>query len=209
MKEQIMIREFKENDSKTLEKIIREAWKYDELAGPETASMLARVYLYSCLANQTFVRVAETEGIPVGVIMGKNIRKHKCPLKYRVKQVLSVILLFLSREGRQIAGIFRSVNGIDQKLLENCKKDYEGEIAFFAVDSKFRGRGIGKRLFQSVTSYMRQERIHSLYLFTDTSCNYGFYEHEGMNKSQEYAQTFHIHNQQANMKFFLYDIVLP
>ena len=53
MKKQIRVREYRDRDSRALENIIREAWKYDELTGPATASKLAKVFLYSCLCSQT------------------------------------------------------------------------------------------------------------------------------------------------------------
>ena len=51
MKKQIRVREYRDRDSRALENIIREAWKYDELTGPATASKLAKVFLYSCLCR--------------------------------------------------------------------------------------------------------------------------------------------------------------
>ena len=68
-----------------MEEIIRKTWKYDRFCGPKVAAKMARVYLDSCFTNQTFARVAVVDQQPVGIIMGKNIQKHKCPLKLRFK----------------------------------------------------------------------------------------------------------------------------
>lgn len=205
MKKQIRVREYRDRDSGALENIIREAWKYDKLTGPATASKLAKVFLYSCLCSQTYAQVALADEMPVGVIMGKNLNKHKCPLKYRVKQITSILSLFLSREGRKIIKIFGCINGIDKNLLKSSGKSYQGEIAFFAVDSEFRGRGVGKMLFQNIKTYMKNEDIQCYYLFTDTSCNFGFYEHQGMNRCREHTQSFTVRSRPAEMKFFLFD----
>lgn len=48
------------------------------------------------------------------------------------------------------------------------------------MSSKARGNGVGKRLFQDLLAYVRSQDINRFYLFTDTSCNYGFYEHQGL-----------------------------
>lgn len=205
MKEQVILREFQEMDRKPLEDVIRKTWKYDELTGPKTAKKLAEVYLNSCLANQTYVQVAVLDGVPVGVIMGKNIKTYRCPLRYRIRQLLSVLSLYLTKEGRRISNIFGRINGIDQKLLKNSAKKYEGEIAFFAVDPRFRGSGIGKMLFQKMRAYMEREKIRSFFLFTDTSCSYEFYEHQGMKRRQQHMDSFEIRNQTVEMKFFLYE----
>lgn len=51
-------REFRKEDTPALEGIIRQTWNYYRFASPKTAQKLARVFLSSCLANQTFSQVA-------------------------------------------------------------------------------------------------------------------------------------------------------
>ena len=60
------------------------------------------------------------------------------------------------------------------------QKTYPAELALFAVRSSCQGKGIGKKLFHSALAYLKQQGLDEFYLFTDTSCNYGFYEHQGM-----------------------------
>ena len=205
MKKQIRVREYRDRDSRALENIIREAWKYDELTGPATASKLAKVFLYSCLCSQTFAQVALADGMPVGVIMGKNLNKHKCPFKYRVKQITSILSLLLSGEGRQVIKMFGCISGIDKKLLKDSGKNYQGEITFFAVDSEFRGRGVGKVLFQNIKTYMKHEEIQNYYLFTDTSCNYGFYENMNMFRRGTKRVKLKVNHRLEEFSFFLYE----
>ena len=205
MNTQIILRKYRKEDEASLTGIIREAWHYDELCTPKTAAKLAKVFLYSCLANQTYTQVAEIDEKAAGVIMAKDIRSHRCPFAFRIRQVLSVISLFLSREGRQAARIFRNVSGIDKALSERSRNDYEGEVAFFAVAPEYRGRHIGTLLFEQMLSYMKKEAIRRFYLYTDTSCNYGFYESHGMKRAAEEKETFTIKGKQEEMTFFLYD----
>ena len=84
----------------------------------------------------------------------------------------------------------------------------DGVLHLFAVSSSCRGKGIGKMLFQSALNYMKQEKLKEFYLFTDTSCNYGFYEHQGMKRRLEKKHVFNIKGQQAVMNFFIYDYQL-
>ena len=159
MNTQIILRKYRKEDESSLTGIIREAWHYDELCTPKTAAKLAKVFLYSCLANQTYTQVAEIDGKAAGVIMAKDIRSHRCPFAFRIRQVLSVISLFLSREGRQTAKIFGNVSSIDRALSERSRKDYEGEVAFFAVASEYRGRRIGTLLFEQMLSYLYRQAV--------------------------------------------------
>lgn len=197
-------REFRKEDTPALEAIIRQTWNYDKFASPKTAKKLARVFLSSCLANQTYSQVALHNGKPVGIILGKNISTYKCPLRYKWKQISSIISLYLSKEGRNASKIFGSVNGIDKELLATCNP-YPAELALFVISPDCRGKGVGKQLFQRFLQYLKKEHLKKFYLYTDTSCNYGFYEHQGMVRRCEKEHTFTINQQRSNMTFFIYD----
>lgn len=198
---QIELREYQKQDFKALETIIKETWHYDDFSSPKIAIKLAKVFLSSCLTNYTFSRVAVVDGNVVGIIMVNNIAKHKCPLSNRLLQIKSILSLLSSKEGRKISKIFSNINGIDKQLLNENNKIYLAELALFVVSSSCRGKGIGKMLFQSVLKYMKQEKLKEFYLFTDTSCNYGFYEHQGMKRRLEKKHIFNIKEQQAIMNF--------
>lgn len=201
----IELREYQKHDFKELETIVRKTWNYDQFSSPNIAAKLAKVFLSSCLTNYTFSRVALLDGVPVGIILGKAVAKHTCPLKHRLKQVGAIISLYSTKEGRNVAKIFGNVNGIDQQLIKECGKAYPAELALFAINPSCRGKGIGKLLFQSVIEYFKQNKIDEFYLFTDISCNYGFYEHQNMTRRNEKEFTFQIGEQSANMNFFIYD----
>lgn len=199
------IREYQETDRPALEAIVRKTWKYDRFCSPKVAAKMASVYLNSCLINQTFTRVAVCDGVPVGIIMGKNIQKHHCPLSLWMKWLKSVISLYLSKEGRKISKIFAGVQGVDEELLLTSGKAYAGELAFFVIDEKYRGKGLGRKLFQSAVDDMKSQNISMFYLFTDTSCNYPFYEHLGLVRRCESKHVINANGQKGEMTFFLYD----
>ncbi|MDD2981067.1 MAG: GNAT family N-acetyltransferase [Hespellia sp.] len=203
--ETIIFREYKESDHFALSEIIRKTWQYDQLCSPKTAKKLSCTYLDCCLTDQTFTQVAVADGIPVGIIMGKNNRTHKCPLRFRLKLIKSAAMLFFSKEGRRISKIFSCVEDIDKNLQKNSPISYQGEVTFFAIDSKFRGMGLGKKLFQSLQNYMKSENIHNFFLFTDTTCNYPFYEHQGMIRRGEQTHSFEISGPLRTQTLFIYD----
>lgn len=205
MKNEIIFRELQKEDSRIIEEIIIEAWHYNELCSLKTTHKMAKVFLSSCLTNQTYTQVAVLNNQPIGVIMAKDSKIHKCPLKYRIKQIFSIMSLYLSREGRKISKIFSSVSNVDKELLNECKVQYQGEVAFFAISSKARGKGIGKKMFGDMLKYMKSQNINDFYLFTDTTCNYGFYEHQGMTRRNEKSQKFVIQGKEIEKIFFIYD----
>lgn len=205
MEASIQLRPYQPQDRPYLEAIIRKTWNYDRFCRPEVAAKMARVYLASCLCNQTFTAVALEDGRPVGIIMGKDRHTHRCPAGLYIRQLAAIGSLLLSRQGRQVSRMFGGVEGIDQALLKKTGVAYPGELAFFAVDEGCRGKGLGRGLFDAVVAYMQSRDIHRFYLFTDTSCNYGFYEHMGMVRRAEQAHTIQANQVQGDMTFFLYD----
>ena len=103
---QIVLREYQTSDRPALIGIIRETWQYDKFASPKAAQKLARAYLDSCLTNQTFTQVALVDEVPVGIIMVKDRREKRCPFRLRLRMLLSVASLFLSKEGVWSPGSF-------------------------------------------------------------------------------------------------------
>lgn len=202
---QLKLREYQDQDFNELEKIIRETWHYDEFSSYKTAAKLAQVFLSSCLTNYTFSQVAVLKGKVVGIILAKNMKQHKSPLKHRIKQFSAILSLYLLKEGRKVLKIFENASKIDKQLLKTCNIPYSAELSLFVVSSSCRGLGIGKKLFLSTIEYMKTQKMDNFYLFTDTSCNYGFYEHQGMIRRCEKEYNFNINNQLAKMKFFIYD----
>lgn len=202
---QLQLREYKKEDFNALVNIIKETWNYDKFSSPKIAFKLAKVFFNSCLTNYTYSKVALIDEKVVGIILANNIKKHKCPISNRLKQLQSILSLYIFKEGRKVSNIFKSVNGIDKQLLNDCNKSYPAELALFAISPSYRGKGIGKVLFQSAINYLKSEGINEFYLFTDTSCNYGFYEHQGMVRRSEKEHIFNIKGQMAKMDFFIYD----
>lgn len=208
MENKVTLRALKKEDLPALEDVIRITWNYDKFAPPQTAKKLAKVYLATSLANQTFTQVAEVDGVPVGLILGKSIEKHRSPLPYRLRQIFALCEMLVSKEGRDLLSFYKDVDGVDRMLLKQCSKTYKGEIALFALSPAYRGLGIGKKLFHSLLAYMRSERIGEFYLYTDTSCNFGFYEHQGMVRRQQYKQPVQINGQRGELEFYLYDMAV-
>ena len=55
---------------------------------------------------------------------------------------------------------------------------------------------------------MRLDGLHNFYLFTDTSCNWQFYEHLGLTRRAERSQTLNVDGDRVEMTFFIYDYQL-
>lgn len=205
MEEKIIFRPFRNSDDKALENIIRETWNFDKLCPPKEAGKMARLYLYNCLANQTFTCVAEKDGKPVGIIMACDVKNHRCPPGIFIKRGAALLQMAVSARGRKTLSMFGKVEKIDQRLVDKIGVKYPGEISFFAVDSGCRGLGLGRKLFEKAENYLKLKGISHCFLYTDTSCNYRFYEHMGLERKARESVSVGGND----MTFFIYEYSLP
>lgn len=180
----IYFRELKKQDYRDVENIIRNTWHYDKISSsPRCAENMARLFLRSCLVRHTFSRVAVQNNQVIGIILGRSERSFKHPHPKNVcSQIHAILSLMISKERRRIANMFRGFDHIDKELLSSSGQKFDGELVLFAVDEKSRGLGIGKQLLQRLKSYMEEEQVKQLFLFTDTTCNYPFYESQGFKR---------------------------
>lgn len=205
MESRIVYRRYKRSDYAALTSIVQKTWNYDRFASKKTADKMARVFLNTCLANQTFTNVAEVDGIPVGVIMGSNIKNQKTTLRDRTRMGFSAVSLMRAKEGSDVTEIFRDINHYVKDFVLSCQTEYEGEVTFFAVGPEYRRKGIGKMLFRSMISYMGTENIHDIYLYADSGCNYKFFENQGMTKRCEKNYSFESKGNKEQFTFYIYD----
>ena len=98
----IILRELHKSDREELESLIYEEWNYEKYCCPQVAAKFARVYLNSCLAEQTYTQVAIIDNVPVGIVMVKNLKVHKCPLAIRLQLLLSAISLYLQKKAEKL-----------------------------------------------------------------------------------------------------------
>lgn len=184
-KNHIEFREIRPSDYSALEQIISDTWDYERFCSQKVARKMSRLYLASCLTNQNFTCVAVNDGEPVGVIMGKDERNHRSKIRNNIRCLAAGIAILMSKEGRQVAKVFKSFETLDKELLKESGQLFDGELAFFAIRDDQRGLGIGKQLFDRVLSFMKSQSIKNFYLYTDATCNFGFYEHQGMERLNE------------------------
>lgn len=203
MEKKMVLREYQAGDAPFLEDIIRATWSYDRFCSPRTAKRMARIYLSHCLSRQTYTQVAVLDGVPAGIIMGRD-KRIGAARRFCARCTFAELMMLSCREGRTVLKAFSEVDAVDEMLLKKRGKQYDGELVFFAVHENCRGTGIGKALFEKFSAYIKSQKIKDFYLYTDSSCNYGFYEHQGMVRCGEEAFSVAI-GIENSMRFYLYE----
>ena len=93
MSDEIICREYTENDMPFLTDIVIKVWGFDDILSEKNAKLIAELNLYSFLNTATFAKVALKDKRPVGFLIGK-ITNSKQNSIYLNNYILSKINLY-------------------------------------------------------------------------------------------------------------------
>lgn len=94
----------------------------------------------------------------------------------------------------------RNVHHIYNIFPKKHRGEFDGVLTLFAVDEELRGLGVGKSLLKGLLDYLRKHNTKCIYLYTDSTCNYGFYEQNGFERieQQNIEMALHIREMDRN-----------
>ena len=169
--------------------IIRDAW-YAGHPGP-CGLLMASIDWESCLAGATEALVAADKetGSPLGVILVRVAELDHRPFlnRHRRRAMRDGARLVATPGGFRGFLELNAIGAIDRLLLREAVRarggrPYPAEIVLFIVSPEARGRGVGGRLFRAAMLYLHKHDVADYFLFTDTSCDVGFYDHQGLTR---------------------------
>ncbi|MEC6748072.1 GNAT family N-acetyltransferase [Marinilactibacillus sp. XAAS-LB27] len=183
----VIYRTFKKGDIPSLVSILIKNWKFDQILSEKNAYHMGILFLNFELAKSSYTEVAEVDGEVVGMLASSFGRVPLIKRLYLLNGLVHGLSLLLSKEGRASLRIQREILSKDQQLFNQLDETFEGEVTLFAVGEKAQGLGIGSGLFNRFLNQMKKRNLDHFFLYTDTSCNYGFYDHKGLERVAEKA----------------------
>ena len=115
---------------------------------------------------------------------------------------MGLVCAFSNGRRAQSKRLFKEVDKIYEKLLSAQSHNNGGKLSFLPA---YRSLGIGKELYSRFLNYMKNESIEHCYVYTDTTCNYGFYERQNMLQCGTEKITLQLNASPKNFLFFIYD----
>lgn len=208
---EITYRIWTKQDGPAIEALISDSFHLERyVPEPRVLAQLKHTYLQSCLAEQTFARVAVRDGRPVGVIM--------CNAKgrYRLLPHLPALWATLRHQLRMTAASrrykcstesFHQMHRIYHSLTAGRAQRYDGVLTLFAVDQACRGTEIGRELLHQAEAYLTGCGVRRIYLYTDSTCNTAFYDRHGFSRADQRAFSAAVpgSTEEASMSVFLYE----
>ncbi|WP_297134986.1 GNAT family N-acetyltransferase [Terrisporobacter sp.] len=202
----VIYRDLVTSDYKIIKELIGEAFGFsDFIKDKELLDIVLSGYLQECILNSSFSKVAQKNGKVIGFILGnakndKNrIISSSNPLDIDMNSIESIIS---NKENHTLLEEFLKIQTTYKEIIKGKEDQFQGCIQLFVVSKESRGLGVGKTLVKYLSDYMKSMNVNSLYLFTDSRCNYGFYDSQNFNKLNEKQVSFDSVN--AKLDIFLY-----
>lgn len=126
---------------------------------------------------------------------------------YYAQVMMQQFKIFLHPSKKELSS-YNDLLTIYDEFYEKHKEKFDGVLTLFAVNETCRGYGIGKQLLKDLMSYLEESQVKRIYLFTDSTCNYGFYEYHDFNRLEEKPITFNTSDKPKTMSVYFYERLL-
>ncbi|MFW5790849.1 MAG: GNAT family N-acetyltransferase [Bacillota bacterium] len=206
----VEFRELKKADYPDVKKLINDLEGFDRLISDAYyIDKFLSLYLKKTLAESSYCQVAVYNGEVAGVIFAsaENDENFYNPLTNSIKALLDLFKIFISSSRhRQILKAYKEgIFDIYGQLLADKKERYQGEIKLFIVSPDRQGLHLGTGLLERTFNYFKEQEAGRIYLFTDTDCNYGYYDHQGFVQAGARASTLKLPGAERDLTIFLYE----
>lgn len=206
-----IIRTLRKSDYPALIDVVRRMWypEYDE----KTGLLAAETDWENCLARATCAFTAELDGKPIALILGRiDALDHRGFLNtHRINSLQMLFKLAFAKDGLKAARDILGILGVDRNLRAQATQaghDYSAEVVLFVIDPIARSHGLGRRMFETMMDSFRAAGVREYFLFTDTTCDVGFYTHRGLIQVCEHTLAMHGDDERAT-SFYLYEGLVP
>lgn len=207
MVSEIVYRPFeKDSDLKSVISIIGDTWHDQIPKGPirdaEAGYDFAHLY-----AQSTFSQVAILDNQLVGIVLaraGAPSIKHQDQWKSCARRCLNTEQKLSNQLYQSYLYELQEENHINQALLQSIQpsaQPYEAQLLI--VSQQAQGHGVGSTLISAVKNYFICQQAPDAYLFTDTYCNFLFYDHIGLTMIDQHT----VNNTENGLladKYFVY-----
>ena len=189
----VVIRDVEAGDVPGIKEVICEVWDWVSIIEDKgILNATIGLYLNQVLYDGTFGRVAVLDGKVVGVIFGS---VDGVEPKYRMlleDGTAHAFTLLGAPEAIQksICEYFSKIKDVYGRLVKGIDGDYDGTLDFLILGKGAQGLGIGKSLWMALKDYFLENNANAIYLYSDTDCNFGFYEHQGFRRKRELETVF-------------------
>ena len=206
----LVFRDIQNADLSEIKEIIDKTWDWDDLFETQEAlEATLGLYLNMVLYKSSFTKAAELNGKLVGVIMGyvENDEPRGRMLMDDGALYALKLMNMIKSDRKATYKYLSKTQDVYKEMFEEVGVNYDANLVFFVVSEEVRGKHVGKCLWLELLDYFKQKDVRSVYLFSDTECNFGFYDYIGFTKRSEREVEFVFGGEPEDFTqtIFLYD----
>jgi len=203
-----LFREVTKKDFNKIKSMMEKAWEYQSMFDENfMGEIIVDSFLNEVLHNSSYGQVATLHGEVVGVIFGRVVKETPKlrMLETHMEKQLRDVLTASKKDQKTFINYFDAKEQSHEALMKNQQTDYDSSIELFIVDEKARGHHIGTALLEGIEDYFKQNDAKNTFLYTDTGCNYTFYDYKEFNQAEEYTPSGFERIFDEGFTYFLYD----
>ena len=103
---------------------------------------------------------------------------------------------------------YKNLHAIYHSFNAKHKGEFNGVLTLFAVTESARGHGVGKQLWSNLKDYLVTKGATKIYLYTDSTCNTGFYDKQGFQCIENQNLIVTRDQKKCDMEVYLYSYEL-
>jgi|GEM_PF-1527240 len=173
---EIVFRDTVESDYRDLATILEKQWRFS-LYSKDRCLELSEIFLLSIINGSNKAETVVVDGKPQGVLVlsdmdGETIDR-SAELGSRLESAKQIPNFDRCME--EMEGFHR----IYSKYAKAYKHDDWAELALIIVSDSCKGIGLGRKMIDEARRITSEYGSKGLFFYTDTECNYGFYDHIG------------------------------
>jgi len=203
-----ILRDVESADLPRIKELMEQSWDWAELfeTRPPLDATIS-MYLNQVLYDSSFAKVAVLDGNIVGAIFGfanGDVPRYRMLMDDPTYHTLT-LLNAPEEEAKSVYEYMSKTFKVYEQMLEDEDNPYDGTLDFLVVAEEAKGLGIGKALWYELAAYFAEQQTKQIYVYTDTTCNIGFYEHMGFTKKAAHEVTYYFDGEPETQTLFLYD----
>lgn len=168
---------------KQIVNILYNEWDLGKISSKAKGKTCAWIYWFEILSEvQKIILEKENDNI-IGMCGYTKFNSKKYILRKKFYTLLRKLLIHSFLVKNKDA-IYKYDNAYDY-LPKEIENKYDGEIKIIIIEKNFRGLNIGNKLLNNAFKLANLDNMNKIYILSDESCNYKFYESLGCKKIYE------------------------
>jgi N-acetylglutamate synthase-like GNAT family acetyltransferase len=189
--------------------LINKTWQVNKfISNKLLLDCVLDAYVRLCLKDATYGKLAIKNNEIIGIILGQANKQNKIfnPMLQNIKIIENILVAAFAITEQDLNNLqeLNKINIAYKELIKDKKKLFDGTVVFLAVSKKARGYGVGKKLVEDLKSYLKEKEVKNIYVYTDTSCNYAFYDSQGFKRIDSTNVSIQTETIKADMQVFMY-----